>query len=29
VPEVLVDNDKFFIIRKRPTFSEMIELENV
>jgi diaminopimelate decarboxylase len=29
VPEVLVDNDKFFIIRKRPTFVEMIELENI
>jgi diaminopimelate decarboxylase len=29
VPEVLVDNDKFSIIRKRPTFAEMIDLENV
>ena len=29
VPEVLVDNDKFSIIRKRPTFAEMIELENL
>ncbi len=29
VPEVLVDNDKFLVIRKRPTFAEMIELENL
>jgi len=29
VPEVLVDGSTFKIIRKRPSFEEMIELENV
>lgn len=27
VPEVLVDGDKFAIVRKKPTFEQMIELE--
>jgi diaminopimelate decarboxylase len=29
VPEVLVDGNQFSVIRKRPTFAEMIELENL
>jgi diaminopimelate decarboxylase len=29
VPEVLVHGDKFDIVRRRPTFDEMVELEQV
>ena len=29
VPEVLVDGDRFFVVRQRPTVSEMLSLESV
>jgi hypothetical protein len=27
IPEILVDGDKFTLIRRRPTFEEMLHLE--
>ncbi|MGH6753849.1 MAG: diaminopimelate decarboxylase, partial [Bradyrhizobium sp.] len=29
VPEVLVDGDKFAVIRKRPSYDELLGLDNV
>ncbi len=29
IPEILVDNDKFEIIRRRPSYEEMVALEKV
>jgi diaminopimelate decarboxylase len=29
IPEVLVDGDKFRLIRRRPSFEEMLRLENI